>query len=139
MSLFLADSSAPRSTTVSSRRSYLTLCSTRSGRAAPSGLRSSSSTPTATRPSSSTPPPARRSVVRLRHPLARGRRDGPWVGEPLVVPGRRDARSGGLSGLFEATVAGSDFIDPDSSRVERHQFEVAEQLQARVQVVDPDG
>jgi len=39
----------------------------------------------------------------------------------------------------EATVAGSDFIDPDSSLVERHQLEVAIQREASIQVVDPDG
>ena len=40
---------------------------------------------------------------------------------------------------FEATVTGSDFIDPYSSGVERHQFKVPIKLQAWIQVVDPDG
>src|SRR5579883_1168858 len=148
MSLFLADSRAPRSTMASSSRSYLTLCRTSSGRGAVSLDRTRTRVTTPATKTKSARPPAR-NFFPLLHPFDRGRREPPGAGEPFSAAGRggtgagcgsgsRCAGVGWLVAGGEAAVAVSDFIDPHSSRVDRHQLEVAVELEPDVEVVDPD-
>src|SRR5947199_739719 len=63
----------------------------------------------------------------------RGRRDGAGLGEPFAVSG-----AGSLTGAGGATLRGCNVIGPYSSEVKRHQLKVAVQLEARIQVIDPD-
>src|SRR5262249_19616497 len=135
MSLLRPDSRAPRSMMVSSRRSFLTGWSTRSGRPPPRELRKMNSPmvpPTRMRTA-----PAITTSLCLLHPCAFGRRelgrgtpfaawDGAGFGEPFG-PARLGVGSGWLVGV-KAAVTGSDFIDPHSTGVNRHQLEVAVQL-----------
>src|SRR5262245_48316523 len=92
-----------------------------------------------------TTPPARTYRSRLGRLALAGRWDGLGWGEPfgllpfgLLVPlGFRPAVStGGRSEAGAVTVEGCEVIDPHSTGVERHQFQVAEQLQAGGQVSD---
>src|SRR5262245_33278109 len=84
------------------------------------------------------------SVNRRASLLRRGlsRCAGAWLGEPfglspfgLTGPFRTGGRL--LAGVV--TVTGCSVISPNSTGVDRHQLEVAIQLQPRVQVVDPVG
>src|SRR4051794_32967507 len=92
------------------------------------------------------------AVRRMRSPPARkyrslplrgrpGRLDGPGWGEPfgpLPFGLRPDWRTGGRSLGVTGTAAVADgvVIDPDSTGVERHRLEIAEQLYAGLQVAD---
>src|SRR3954452_20178012 len=155
MSLFLADSRAPRSTMVSSRRSYLTTYGTRSA-CRPRKGRAISSAPVPPTPATTTRARARarRTLARLLHPRPFGRRAGPGLGAPFKPFGPFGARgtragSGGVAVGIGASagavgacaggaLTGSDFIDPHSSEIKGHQLHVAVQLQPRIQVGDPD-
>src|SRR5262245_34163662 len=114
MSRFSADSRVPRSTTVRSRSSLLTVCNSRSGRLAPFSFLNTKKNNRAARPTA--PIPIKTRVEGNRRTGPSPISGGPELGESSTV------------GSFDSGWGGEDFglddggrarlIDPDSAQVE---------------------
>src|SRR5262245_41804538 len=135
MSRLSADSRVPRSTTVKSRSSFLTVCKSKSGRL-PLDRPVNAYRPTAPARTAA-PTPISTSVVGNFRPGPLPISGGPEVGESSsrgIL-----ARAGGGEGFGFDGGGGARLIDPDSARVERKSLNVTVERHAGDQVLHPDG